>query len=79
MKTMKFRNMLAALILCAGIATAAVTTERYTVYVTRTIGGRTFEIVHDVYTNSREAVSAFRWLRSQGLTVRIVAEVSEKD
>ncbi len=76
---MKCRNMLAALILCAGIATAAVTTERYTVYVTRTIGGRTFEIVHDVYTNSREAVSVFRWLRSQGLTVRIVAEVAEKD
>ena len=76
---MKYRNMLAALILCAGIATAAVTTERYTVYVTRTIGGRTFEIVHDVYTNSREAVSTFRWLRSQGLTVRIVAEVAEKD
>jgi hypothetical protein len=76
---MKCRNMLAALILCAGIATAAVTTERYTVYVTRTIGGRTFEVVHNVYTNSREAVSTFRWLRSQGLTVRIVAEVTEKD
>lgn len=76
---MKCRNMLAALILCAGIATAAITTERYTVYVTRTIGGRQIEIVHNVYTNSREAVATFRWLRSQGLTVRIVAEVAEKD
>ena len=76
---MKMKQLLAALALCAGIATAAVTTERYTVYVTRTIGGRQIEIVHDVYTNSREAVSAFRWLRSQGLTVRIVAEVAEKD
>ena len=76
---MKMKQLLAALILCAGIATAAVTTERYTVYVTRTIGGRQIEIVHNVYTNSREAVSAFRWLRSQGLTVRIVAEVAEKD
>lgn len=76
---MKFRNMLAALITCAGIATAAVTTERYTVYVTRTIGGRQIEVVHNVYTNSREAVSTFRWLRSQGLAVRIVAEVAEKD
>ena len=76
---MKFRNMLAALIKCAGIATAAVTTERYTVYVTRTIGGRQIEVVHNVYTNSREAVSTFRWLRSQGLAVRIVAEVAEKD
>jgi hypothetical protein len=37
------------------------------------------EIVHDVYTNSREAVATFRWLRSQGLKVRIVAEVAAKD
>lgn len=76
---MKTKTILAALILCAGIATAAVTTERYTVYVTRTVGGRQMEIVHDVYTSSTEAIRAFRWLRSRGLAVRIVAEVSEKD
>ena len=76
---MKTKTMLAALILCAGIATAAVTTERYTVYVTRNVGGRQMEIVHDVYTTSAEAIRAFRWLRSRGLAVRIVAEVAEKD
>jgi hypothetical protein len=76
---MKTKKLLVALILCAGIATAAVTTERYTVYVTRTVGGRQMEIVHDVYTSSAEAIRAFRWLRSRGLAVRIVAEVSEKD
>ncbi len=76
---MKCRNMLAALILCAGIATAAVTTERYTVYVTRTFGGQQVEMVHQVYTSSAEAIRAFRWLRGQKLAARIVAEVSEKD
>ena len=50
---MKTKTMLAALILCAGIATAAVTTERYTVYVTRTIGGRQIEIVHDENFSNR--------------------------